>query len=323
MFFHEIYLPQYLQFAEYVPSPVSTACFPQFPRLPTEIRIAIWGQFALPKKLQHIVRQGSNCITEVILSNPAGSRKRMDIRRIMQVNAEARHEVLQGHQLVVWDKTRDLQGRPRPTSSFSFVNWELDLFSVRSRNGYEKRFTKEPYNRIKNLAVGIVGSFGPTSPFLLAPYGYEFGSESREAFGSVQRVVFIVGCCNVWQGLFICPRELSEDIIGDYPEYNGVFRDGRDLLMNEYGMHTVVDPTDHIYDGCKARIVTEIHEGSPPTVVFKELSFSQWVEKALPALIHTSTHGKPWVECQIMLDYLGHREQNEIWRNSQLDQQPI
>ncbi|KAI1737658.1 hypothetical protein F4680DRAFT_467939 [Xylaria scruposa] len=270
-------------------SPDLTPSFPLFPKLPTEIRLAIWGHFALPKKLLHFVRFGyGRVITELIFRGCGGLEKRMDIRRIMQVNVEARHEVLQGHQLVVWKKTQDQLGRPQPSPFFSFVNWELDLFSVWFKNRPEERFQEEPYNKIKNLAVGISGSFGSNYRGTSCYYDYEH--EPTNALGSVERVVFILEAESVWLGMCMCPPNFLGEIHAYHRLWKGVPRDGRDLLINEYGLHTVVDPTDHIYDGCTKPMR-------------EKLSFSQWVEVAL----FSFTNNQPGVEYQIMLDYLGWR----------------
>ncbi|KAI0548837.1 hypothetical protein F4679DRAFT_585030 [Xylaria curta] len=267
-------------------SPVPTPSFPLFPKLPTEIRLAIWGQFALPKKLLHTVRfEYGRVITELIFRGCAGFEKRMDIRRIIQVNAEARYEVLQGHQLVVWEKTQDRLGRPQPSPFFSFVNWELDLFSVWFKNSPEERFKQEPYNKIKNLAVGIVGFF--SSNYDSPPYMWDYKQELRRASASVERVVFILDCECVWLGTCLCPPDLLGVIPAYHNYWKGVPRDGRDLLINEYGLHTVIDPTDHIYDAC-----------------MEQLSFSQWVKEALPFF----GANQPGIEYQIMLDYLGWRQ---------------
>ncbi|KAI1748390.1 hypothetical protein F4782DRAFT_550760 [Xylaria castorea] len=331
-------LPTFAKGVEDAPSPITATSFPRFPELPTKIRLAIWGQFALPRKLYHIVRQDFNLTTEVILSDREGSRKRMDIRRIMQANTEARREVLQGHQLVVWAKSQDKQGRPQPSPSFSFVNWELDLFSVRLCNPLGKPLEKEHFDKIKNLAIGIESTFGSDGLMPDAeemPYEYEHNPyrhrldiswecesddccpvEWREASGSVERVVFIIPRGVVWDRMFIGPPEYLKYLkhlkceVAGYPEAEVALRDGGDLPINEYGLHTVADPTDHIYDTCKAQLEVATEE---PRVT-RTFSFSQWVQMMIPIAKEQATHGQREVECQIMLDYLGYRDQHNALR---------
>ncbi|KAI0550453.1 hypothetical protein F4679DRAFT_583419 [Xylaria curta] len=296
-------------FAEYALSPVTTASFPQFRKLPKELRIQIWRQFALPKRLYHLVRQDLNWVTDVAVSDYEVHKLRKDIRRIMQVNREARREVLQGRQLVIWDKTWDLKGRPQPGPSFSFVDWELDLFSVTFIHSHGNPWKQEPFNKIKNLAVGIKGEFGrdverPCT--LRMPYYYEHDQlthlEWREAMGSVERIVLIIPGEVVWDGIHIHPP------LPGVPE--GTYRDGQNLVINEYGMHTVSSPTDHMYDKCKVMLVTgtEGTKEEGQTLLVRIYSFSQWVNRVVPIARTIATGGRREVKCMLMLDYHGCRD---------------
>ncbi|KAI0186047.1 hypothetical protein EV127DRAFT_411558 [Xylaria flabelliformis] len=136
----ECLLLERLHVAEDNPALITTASFPQFPSLAIELRLAIWRQFALPKKLYlfvilDLIQTDDNRVTKVTYRDPEVSKRCGDVRRIMQVNIEARREVLQGRQLVIWKNIR--LGRPNP--SFSFVpswyeqdpgKWEWTLWSV-------------------------------------------------------------------------------------------------------------------------------------------------------------------------------------------------
>ncbi|KAI1737691.1 hypothetical protein F4680DRAFT_450654 [Xylaria scruposa] len=294
-------------FAEYAPLPIATASFPRFRKLPKEIRLEIWGQFALPKRLYHLVRQDLNWVTDVTVSDYEVHKRRKDVRRIMQVNREARREVLQGRELVVWDQTWDLKGRPQPGPSYSFVNWDLDLFSVTFVHSHGNPWKKEPFNKIKNLAVGIKGEFGRNArrPYTQkSPYRYEHDQvtflEWREAQGSVERIVLIIPGEVVWDGMHIHPP------VPDVPE--GAYRDGRNLVMNEYGMHTVSNPTDHMYDKCKVVLGSEVTREEGRQLVLRMYSFHQWVNRVVPIARAIATGGRREVKCMLMLDYQGCRD---------------
>ncbi|KAI0183779.1 hypothetical protein EV127DRAFT_516710 [Xylaria flabelliformis] len=309
-------------FAEDAFSPIKTASFPQFSKLTKDLRLAIWGRFALPQRLYHLLRQDLNWVTDVTVSDFEVYKRRGEVRRIMQVNREARREVLRGRQLVVWDKTWDLKGRPQPGPSYSFVNWELDLFSVKFVHSHGNPWSKEPFNKIKNLAVGISGMFGRNAEQLCAlkmPFFYEhddrFTLEWREATGSVERIVLIIPCEVVWDKMHIHPALPGVQ--------EGSFRDGRDLVMNEYGMHTVSNPTDYMYDKCKVRLVTGVEgtEEEGQQLICRIYSFSQWVHRVVPIARNIATGGRREVKCMLMLDYQGCRDPR--WRGMAWAAEPL
>ncbi|KAI0466128.1 hypothetical protein F4859DRAFT_527424 [Xylaria cf. heliscus] len=300
----------------------TTASFPQFPRLPLELRREVWGQFALPKKiyLRHDLMQ----ITEVCLSDPEGSKKRMDIRRIMQVNTEARREVLRGHQLVMWVKPYDPLGHPKRNSSFSFVNWDLDLFSIIFNTTPEDRIkaSSEPFNKIKNLAYGITRAFGAEihPPQLIFESHSSYARRANQyewshALKSLERMVLIVPRKAMWEGLYIRPAEFLEERVDTHLRMRRVLRDKQEALINEYGLHTIDLETDR-YGKCFTMFATG---GEGYQFNFRICRFPTWVDMVVRREKEKlATYGKGDVECQVMLDHLGIRD-GRLWnRNSQL-----
>ncbi|KAI0544457.1 hypothetical protein F4679DRAFT_591364 [Xylaria curta] len=205
---------------EDTPAQITTASFPQFPRLATELRLAIWRRFALPKKLDHLVRDLEEVGGVITYRDPEVSKRCGDIRRIMQVNIEARREVLQGRQLVVWE---NIEGEQEP--SFSFINWELDTYIY---------------------SMDLVG--------------YDQGH-----IGAVDRIVLVT-------------RDGMRIYLLDHDVPGGQYRDGQNLLIDEYGLHNIVDTENRLYDKCKARLIVgrEGTEDEGQQIVRSTFPCSQW-----------------------------------------------
>lgn len=261
----------------------------------------------------------SKQITEVDLRDSVGIEKRDEIRRLMQVNREARSMVLSKHQLVMWARLLGLPGRLRPYESFSFVNWELDLFSIIS-NGIVARDIitySEPFNRIKNLAFGIEGDLNITDELPIAMrrpyYSYEYNCSSqlewRWACESVERIVLIVPRRILWTQIRIRTRRYiggSLIIRHEVDEIRRPWRDSGHLLVNEYGLHTATQgPPDYDYKTCKALLERET-EGLGST--YESVSFFQWLDMVVTEERKAAIKDGRNVEFQIMLDHQGIRD---------------
>ncbi|KAI0021972.1 hypothetical protein F4780DRAFT_736305 [Xylariomycetidae sp. FL0641] len=140
------------------------------PRLPTELRLMVWNLYALPR----------GPVTHVFELNLHGHLSSVDtgclpdpdafdvIRNLMQVNQEARHEVLQGRELVkpvnpsqwplkIWFPSDGSTPPGWLSQGYMFVNWELDLISLegsRPRSIGPLFFDAIFLSKVRFLAVG-------------------------------------------------------------------------------------------------------------------------------------------------------------------------
>ncbi|CAJ2500097.1 Uu.00g029500.m01.CDS01 [Anthostomella pinea] len=119
-----------------------TVDFPQFSQLPKELRLAVWGFFALPRgPAVHSIWNGVSFPPRYLATNPFVTPSCISaVRSLMQVNHEAREEVLQGRELVrhrpdsagTFSNARwcleNIEDGKAIQQPYSFINWDLDLF---------------------------------------------------------------------------------------------------------------------------------------------------------------------------------------------------
>ncbi|KAI0966774.1 hypothetical protein F4678DRAFT_448095 [Xylaria arbuscula] len=139
---------------------MSEPSFPQFRRLPFELRDAVWAEYALPRgPMLHSlsIRWEEPCADYIVSSFPTSCIEPSDYskidllllpttRALMQVNREARKAVLAGRQhprvdnnigIIRYETQVFLGGIYQPRSSHRsgillhkifFVNWDIDMF---------------------------------------------------------------------------------------------------------------------------------------------------------------------------------------------------
>ncbi|KAK5625275.1 hypothetical protein RRF57_000991 [Xylaria bambusicola] len=155
--------------------------FPQFSRLPTELRYEIWSFHGLPRgPMLHTISPG-RLATSVVMTSVAMDIHNEDymidlptIWASIQVSHEARKVVLAGRELQWFKqdrvlKTRGFTGgvcniyekkkRHPSVHNFFFVNWDIDMFYFRRGlqhhigNLFDEKYTRE----IKHIAVEVNG----------------------------------------------------------------------------------------------------------------------------------------------------------------------
>ncbi|KAI0441981.1 hypothetical protein F4803DRAFT_551541 [Xylaria telfairii] len=297
-------------------SPTATVSFPQFSRLPTEIRLHVWEALALPKSIYHAVKVTikSLQIVDVVLCDSVGSTKRNETRHLMQVNREARYVVLSTRQFETWiNGPPDRPARPRPSTSFSFVNWELDLFSIVVQGdvtspGYIMTF--EPFNKIKNLAFTTTYNTDqyrqpePYTRFIsVSPF------ECRWPWGSLKRIVVIIQRRTIPRHKRIYTRGYFEWVLSIDCETGWPFWDYRPLRVNEYGLATVTHegPPAGDYEMCKAALLERGRE-SLRLHTEEMISFLQWLDRIVTEQRKEATAMAPGVKLEVMFDYQGIRD---------------
>ncbi|KAI1419871.1 hypothetical protein F5Y12DRAFT_792671 [Xylaria sp. FL1777] len=119
----------------------SIKSFPQFSKLPPELRFAVWRVLGLPSgPMYHYLCGDSSSHLEVPQSHI------MQAIQVSQVNREARREVLQGRQL---HTVRYGEGFTKPI----FVNWDLDFFEIDPNMSGLETTGPEVLKKIKNVVV--------------------------------------------------------------------------------------------------------------------------------------------------------------------------
>ncbi|KAI0856023.1 hypothetical protein F4860DRAFT_529535 [Xylaria cubensis] len=175
---------------------MSETTFPQFSRLPCELRQKVWAQYALPRgPMIHSISYSRNQIDKFLLCSfrvdcdGVDPYSRINVyhlsttRALMQVNYEARKTVLVGRQLqrVVSSDRISIQtfhggsrlqdylfniirwGPYRPSHGiyhkFFFVNWDIDLFYFRSgvHNHMDTILEESCLQKMQRMAVEIRG----------------------------------------------------------------------------------------------------------------------------------------------------------------------
>ncbi|TGJ87457.1 hypothetical protein E0Z10_g1280 [Xylaria hypoxylon] len=158
--------------------------FPQFNRLPFELRDAVWVMFALPRSpMIHLISRKNSSADAYMLCSFGWSdydyRQRIDLpelsttRALMQVNQEARKAVLAGRKLQSVNDSQmnvflgfkyiyERQGyryEHAIVQKFFFVNWDIDMFYLRCClfTNIDLFFDKSCLQKIKRIAVDCRG----------------------------------------------------------------------------------------------------------------------------------------------------------------------
>ncbi|CAJ2507411.1 Uu.00g085970.m01.CDS01 [Anthostomella pinea] len=158
--------------------------FTLFSKLPTELRLAVWRCYALPKgPLVHVISSEDRRLTGRIDTNIDAAHDELmwTTRVVLRVNQEARHEVSQGRQLVRlvqtakalgyhsgswlktlhnpdWPQLGYFVGQDRWNQEPLFVNWDLDLFYFRNVRMYTHYYHEDALQRIKLMALEVIRS---------------------------------------------------------------------------------------------------------------------------------------------------------------------
>ncbi|KAI1348976.1 hypothetical protein F5Y01DRAFT_317176 [Xylaria sp. FL0043] len=144
--------------------------FPQFNRLPAELRHEIWDFFALPRgPVLHTMSRTLLNGRRIALFSEVEEGLLMELdrlptaRALMQVNQEARIAVLSGRQLQNPFNSSSFAILARYGDTFHqkffFVNWDIDTFFF--QNGTQRFihsvFEKSALSKIKHIAIEIGG----------------------------------------------------------------------------------------------------------------------------------------------------------------------
>ncbi|KAI1114487.1 hypothetical protein F5Y14DRAFT_451029 [Nemania sp. NC0429] len=259
--------------------------FPQFANFPAEIRLAVWSHFRLSKTMYHVITEVGIASFPVPQQRPVvqmDQEQHKDVRSLMQVNREARFEVLRGRHLQKLKVQAD-------RIQYCFVNWDLDLFRVECLDFIHD---KEFGSQIKNIAFEILGPVNLLTylvPFGINPLKIKYGlippdmkrGERSKMWKSVKRLV-----------LLQCLLILDDD----NPEQTW-----KSFEINHWGLHT---------------INTEIHgygENDRPVLYnmwadeTSHTSFAWYVKRMISDAkrdIMECVAGRN-VECQMMIDHQG------------------
>ncbi|KAI0450233.1 hypothetical protein F5B21DRAFT_529221 [Xylaria acuta] len=181
--------------------------FPQFSRLPFELRDAIWVRFALPRgpmlhsiSYRHTVEDLRLC--SFFLSGPGINLFMLPTTRaLMQVNQEARKAVLAGRQLQGVDNSiytidvflggvyniRDGYKRHLMLHKFFFVNWDIDMFYF--RRGLHMHMGKfldsSCLYKMKRIALEIKGPSAQVDGLYAPSYSQLFDGTSISALANL------------------------------------------------------------------------------------------------------------------------------------------
>ncbi|KAI1277348.1 hypothetical protein F5Y07DRAFT_398604 [Xylaria sp. FL0933] len=144
--------------------------FPQFNRLPAELRYEIWDHFALPRgPVLHTMSRTLLNGRRIALFSEVEEGLLMELdrlptaRALMQVNQEARIAVLSGRQLQnpFNSSSSAILARYGDTfhQNFFFVNWDIDMFFFRNgaQHVIHSVFEKSALSKIKHIAIEIDG----------------------------------------------------------------------------------------------------------------------------------------------------------------------
>ncbi|KAI0973716.1 hypothetical protein F4678DRAFT_486875 [Xylaria arbuscula] len=160
--------------------------FPQFNKLPINLRCRVWDIFAFPPgPMLHVLfpeKDYEHCRVTIYSTKAKGTSHVADMATtcaLMQVNQEARKHVLSGRQpFYVEDRiydlrvlfhsaheSRNLEGswEKRSFYNFFFVNWDIDMFCFRGgRIQYQlhNMFEEDILAKIKHIAIEFGGLIG-------------------------------------------------------------------------------------------------------------------------------------------------------------------
>lgn len=146
--------------------------FHRFPYLPSELRALVWGHYAVaPKPLLHVFEVGPDrrAILRRVPTDYHGGGPKMakQIRSIMQVNHEARINVLKGREMIFCHMYKSFylcNGTPGGSwtlrNSYFFVDWTVDMIYLRWSRLDDKihlpTFQELLWPKVKNMAVQVV-----------------------------------------------------------------------------------------------------------------------------------------------------------------------
>ncbi|KAI0006769.1 hypothetical protein F4779DRAFT_620230 [Xylariaceae sp. FL0662B] len=154
--------------------------FHLFRALPTELRLQIWGEFALPKTpfVHDVLSNWRRFPSEWIMATAImmGCPNFDPVRCIMQANREGRQAVLNGREPVVlpyvlsdplvtvpYPRVVRLGHRQRDLGRLLFVNWEKDVFHFNSALGNHTPLSQYP--RFVGAARNIAFDLAPRCSF--------------------------------------------------------------------------------------------------------------------------------------------------------------
>ncbi|KAI0533233.1 hypothetical protein GGR58DRAFT_517078 [Xylaria digitata] len=202
--------------------------FPQFSRLPSELRCEVWGNFALPQgpmlhSISHRCYADNKYMFCSFVSNGRDNDRRINLlkisatRALMQVNREARKAVLAGRDLhkvtrrkmkvfmgglYNKNKAKPLEYEDPLLQNFFFLNPDLDMFYFRCGLHLNPALflDKSCLQKMQRIAIDIRGPISKGGMLYAPSYSKLFGANSephwlfaRDNLPSLKTIVLVLG----------------------------------------------------------------------------------------------------------------------------------